>query len=100
MVSAGVPRRERLTQNVGLDQCRYLVENQCFHVNPSEPLLDCATAVGDDVNDLLDEDMIRSDFRVPHLHKLLDHNGNDGVELAVYLIAAGQWGKNVINGSG
>jgi hypothetical protein len=47
--------------------------------------------MGNDLNDLVNEDMVRGNLRVPRVDKLLQNDGDDGVELEVGFVGTRQW---------
>lgn len=64
------------TCNMSVDQLREFVEYQGFQINSSYSLLESASAVSDDVDDLISEVMVWGDFGVPSMYKILDDYGN------------------------
>lgn len=69
-------RNVTFTCNMRVDQFREFVEYQGFQINSSYSLLESASAVSDDVDDLISEVMVWGDFGVPSMYKILDDYGN------------------------
>jgi hypothetical protein len=46
--------------------------------------------MGNDLHDLGHEGLVRRDLVVPLLHKFPQYDGDDGVELEIDIVAAGQ----------
>ena len=54
-----------LTSNVDLYQGWYLIKDQLFNVNPSASFLNRTSAVGNEMHNLLDKEMVGCDLGVP-----------------------------------
>lgn len=67
---------------------RDLVQGQLCNVDLAQPLLECASAMCDYLEDLSDKSLIRSDLRVPGINKLFDYTGKKGIKLTVDVIGA------------
>lgn len=81
-------------------QSRDLIQEQTLQIHLPPPLLQLTRAVRDDVHQLVDEDMIRRELAVPRIHKVPNDDGDEGVELQVDLIRAGQGGQELLDGAG
>lgn len=70
-----------LTEDMSFYHCWYLIKDQFLDINPSQSLFHGPSVMSNDLHDLSDKDMIRSDLGIPNLDEFLDDDGNDCVEL-------------------
>lgn len=54
-----------LTNDMSFYHGRQFVQDQFTHIDAPDPLLDCPTTVGNDLNDFIDKDAIGCDLGVP-----------------------------------
>lgn len=47
--------------------------------------------MSEDADHLLHEGLVRGDLSIPAVDTIFDENGNDGVQLQIDVVAAGQW---------
>jgi hypothetical protein len=64
------------TLEMRINQLWYLIQQKRFQIHFSEPLFQGTSTVGDDLNDLVDEDMIRRNLRVPSVDELFQDDGD------------------------
>lgn len=63
-----------------------------------QALLYASGAMGDDIDNLVNEIVIDGDALIPALYELIQNDGNDGVELDVDIVGAGQWRQQLVQG--
>jgi hypothetical protein len=79
-----------LTMNMSFHQDRQLIQDQFRDINLPYPLFQCATAVSNDLNDLVHECPVRGDLGVPRIDKVLDDDGDDGIKLHIDVVGTGK----------
>ena len=77
-----------LTADVCFHQGRDFIQDQLCDINPSDTLFQSSGAVGNNLEDFVNESLIGSDLRVPRIDKVFHYHCKDGVELMVHVIGA------------
>jgi hypothetical protein len=78
-----------------MDQFGQLIKDQGFQIDGSYALLKSACAVGNNVDKMVGKVVIGSNLGVPGVYKVLDEYRDDGVQLKVELVGAGQGRQQV-----
>lgn len=68
------------------NKIRNLIQNQLGNINLSQSLLERPRAMRNHLKELIDENLIGGNFRVPRVNEFLDNDSNQSVELTVYIV--------------
>jgi len=79
-----------LTIDVALHDFRYLIKDQGFQINRPQPAFQLRGTMGHNTYHLLHKALIGCNLPIPALNQVLHNNGNNGIQLQVDIVAAGQ----------
>lgn len=77
-----------LTAYMRLQKGRDLVQNQLRHVNLPQPLFESTRTMRNHLQQLVDENLIGRDLRVPRVDKLPDDDRNQSIQLIIHVVRA------------
>jgi hypothetical protein len=87
-----------LTSDMFLDQHRQLVQHHFRDINIPYSLFDCSANMRYDLDNFVDKCAVRRDLRVPDIDKVLDDYCDNGVQLNINVIRAGEWRQHSFYG--
>lgn len=86
------------TFQMRVNQLWYLIQQKRLQFHFSQPLFQSASAMGNDLDDLVDEDVIWGNLRVPRVDEFLEYDGDYRVQLEVDFVGTRQWREQLIHG--
>lgn len=71
---------------VSIDDGRDLIQKQYLGINMAKPLLQCASTMSNDLNDLVSELLVWGNLGIPNVDKVFQDDCNKSIKLKINLI--------------